>query len=79
MNDPVLNGIVWGVFIAVFVVLGGTLVVTSGKYEWFTYGMGLFFWNTFLTAAVIGLFIHVNTVTSYMMQQPSQRENAVVT
>jgi len=40
--------------------------------------MGLFFWNVLLTAAVLGLFVHVNTVTTYMMQQPSQKENAIV-
>jgi hypothetical protein len=76
MEDPVLNGIIWGIFIAVFVVLGGTLVVASGKYEWFTYGAGLFFWNTFLTAAVIALFIHVISLTNFLNQQPSQREDA---
>jgi len=78
MQDPVLAGIAWGVFIAVFVVFGGTLAVSTNNYEWFTYGTGLFFWNLVLTALMLGLFIHTYIITNYLSQLPSQKDAKVV-
>jgi hypothetical protein len=75
---------------SLFIILGGAAAATSrdkspdgtpGDYafKYFTYGNGLFWWLVFLTAAVVGLFIHVKSLTDYFNKLPQQSASATVT
>jgi hypothetical protein len=78
MDDPVLAGLMWGIFLAVFVVFGGTLVATSNSYEWMTTGIIIFYWNLIITALILGLFVYTYTLTNFIYKQPKQIDSKVI-
>jgi type IV secretory pathway TrbD component len=73
------NALLIGAFVSIIVVAGGALTAVSGKYEWMTYGFGLFVWMTVITALVVGCFVHSHIITQYIEAQPNQKETAIVT
>lgn len=71
-DDAVNQGLLWGSLGGAIVILSGSIILTNGSYEYWTYGMGLFFVLILLSALQIFTFIHVWTLNTFLSQQPKQ-------
>jgi len=76
--DTVSVAILAGSVASILVVLGGTITLVGGKYEFFTYGAGLFIWLTVLSGLTMGLFVFSYILTTFLTKLPQQSTTATV-
>jgi hypothetical protein len=76
--DAISIGIFAGSISSVLVILGGAITLAGGKYEYFTYGAGLFMWLIALSSLIVGLFVYCHILSTALSALPTQSASATV-